>query len=178
MTAESGVGKRNSDAPENSGDPGYPPEPCSPVTPREWAAVKWGDWRKGIRKAYATEEAWHNELRRRYNLPAGWTPETGNGYAPWTHPLFLRIQTDRTLSDRAMSNIAALFRTVDTAAAFLAKERADWHDDPEGDPEGYAECHKPAAEAFPEALRLHVVNELLDYYLEERRNKEKADATA
>lgn len=49
---------------------------------------------------------------------------------------------------------------VDNAAHALAKARADWHDDPEGDPEGYAKYHTPADEQFNAEARAAVVVEL------------------
>ena len=49
---------------------------------------------------------------------------------------------------------------VDRAARKLARDRAEWHDDPEGDPKGHAEHHAPWAVQFPPEARAAVVVEL------------------
>lgn len=51
---------------------------------------------------------------------------------------------------------------VDNAARDLAKQRAAWHDDPEGDPEGYAEHHLPWNEQFDDEARAAVVVALFE----------------
>ena len=75
--------------------------------------------------------------------------------------LYITCSDKRTLdaADFAFRHLSA---AVDNAARVLAKARADWHDDPEGDPEGYAEHHAPWAEQFDPEARAAVVVALLE----------------
>jgi len=72
-----------------------------------------------------------------------------------------------TTSDRrTLDAIDFAFRhasqAVDLAARKLARDRSVWHDDPEGDPEGFAEHHLPFEDQFTAETRAAVVVALLE----------------
>jgi hypothetical protein len=75
--------------------------------------------------------------------------------------LYITSSDKRTLAvaDFAFRHVAA---AVDRAARALAKIRADWHDDPSGDPQGHAEFHAPASKQFPPEARAAVVVALFE----------------
>lgn len=56
---------------------------------------------------------------------------------------------------------------VDSAARIAAKGNADWHDDPEGDPEGHELHHRTPDEQYPAAVRDDAAQELFEHYLGE-----------
>lgn len=73
--------------------------------------------------------------------------------------LYITTSDKRTLdaADFAFRHVSS---AVEYAARQLAKARSDWHADPEGDPDGYAEHHAPADEQFTVEARALVVVEL------------------
>jgi hypothetical protein len=75
--------------------------------------------------------------------------------------LYITTSDKRTL-DAADFAFRHVSQAVDLAARVLAKARADWHDDPEHDPEGYAEHHAPAFEQFDDEARAAVVVALFE----------------
>jgi len=70
--------------------------------------------------------------------------------------------SDKVTLDTAEFAFNHLFRRVNQAARDLAKDRAAWHDDPDGDPEGYAEHHAAWDEQFTEDDRAAVVAALFE----------------
>lgn len=72
--------------------------------------------------------------------------------------LLLTIETsDKRTLDRIDFAFRHAMRAVDNAAEQLASDRANWHDDPENDAKGYANCHAPADKQFPADVRAAVV---------------------
>ncbi len=71
--------------------------------------------------------------------------------------LELYVVNDRQMLERVRFAFRHVSLAVDRAAETQAKERADWHDDPDGDPTGHAECHAPASEQFSTEARAAVV---------------------
>jgi hypothetical protein len=76
-----------------------------------------------------------------------------------TLELYITTSDRRTL-DAADFAFRHVSQAVDNAARYLAAERAKWHDDPTGDPEGHAEHHAPADEQFNAEARALVVMEM------------------
>lgn len=87
-----------------------------------------------------------------------------DGYGEWAHPLFLAVQTDRATNEAARRACERLAAVVMRAAHREAKARKAWHDDPVGDPAGYAAAQQPAEVQFPRELRQRIARELLDYW--------------
>ena len=78
-----------------------------------------------------------------------------------TLELYITTSDQKTLeaADFAFRHVSL---AVDRAAIDLARHRAQWHDDPDGDPEGYAEYHAPWDEQFDTGARAAVVVALLE----------------
>ena len=87
----------------------------------------------------------------------------------WKHPLFVYATNDSQTAHFIKALANRILGLVDSKAIALARERAEWHDDPKGDPQGHAESHAPADKQFPEELRKAVALELVEYYLTETK---------
>lgn len=85
----------------------------------------------------------------------------------WTHPLFISISNDAETVRRMKSKVQIFMAEINDGARNLAKANAEWHDDPEGDPEGHKQMHAPADEQFPPEVRRAVAMELFEYFLTE-----------
>lgn len=85
----------------------------------------------------------------------------------WTHPLFISTTNNQERVKTFKRHIQSFMFSLDMEALKLAKANADWHDDKENDPEGYAEMHTPAEIQFPADVRRAVAIELFEYFLTE-----------
>lgn len=70
--------------------------------------------------------------------------------------------SDKRVLDRCDFAFKHASRAVDLASQDLADSRAEWHDDPDGDPKGYAEHHAPAGDQFDAEARAAVVVALFE----------------
>lgn len=85
----------------------------------------------------------------------------------WTHPLFITITNDAETIKGFKHAVKSFLRGVDFQAERLARANANWHDDPENDPEGHAAMHAPADIQFTPEVRRAVAIELFEYFLTE-----------
>lgn len=82
------------------------------------------------------------------------------------------VMNDRKLHDSVVFAVNHLRSTMDRAAASIAKENADWHDDP--DAEDHAAFHAPADVQFPRVMRAEAIRDLVAHYLAEAALSESA----
>ena len=75
------------------------------------------------------------------------------------------LSSDRLEHTRIVHAVKILRRAVDHCAERVAKERADWHDDPSA--ENHAGFHAPAIKQYPREIRDLAALMLVDYQLSE-----------
>lgn len=85
----------------------------------------------------------------------------------WTHPLFISLTNNKGEANLTKGSLREIMSQINRHANVLAKENANWHDDPNGDPEGHAAMHAPAHIQFPPEVRRAVAMELFEYFLTE-----------
>lgn len=77
------------------------------------------------------------------------------------------VNNDKQRHDRICFIVRTLRSIVDVTAEAIARENADWHDDPQAD--DHAAYHAPASEQFPQAIRDEAALSLVKYYLAEMK---------
>lgn len=87
--------------------------------------------------------------------------------------LELYTVNDKPTHDSIVFALRYMRHVIDRAAEAVAKANAYWHDDPEGDPEGYASHHAAPDKQFPRAVRDEAVINLVKYYLDEWAREEE-----
>ncbi len=90
--------------------------------------------------------------------------------------LELYVNNEAQLYRSIVHHAKMLTALIDRAAVQLAKDRAEWHDDPQA--EDHAEFHAPAIEQFPLWVRERAVMSLIHEQMTELRIREKAQVTA
>lgn len=88
--------------------------------------------------------------------------------------LEIAVQNDRRAYDAFWNSVKLLRAAVDRVAERVAKENADWHDDPEAD--DHAEYHAPADQQFPREVRDECIKSLFAHYVGELTLSENGKA--
>ena len=81
--------------------------------------------------------------------------------------LFDAVMNNKRDYDAVLFAVKSLRRAVDECAERIAKENAEWHDDPAAD--DHAAFHAPAIEQFPRKTRDEAVLSLVKYWMAEIR---------
>lgn len=82
--------------------------------------------------------------------------------------LFTAAVNEKAEYDAILFAVRHLRQTIDRTAKRVAKENADWHDDPQA--EDHAAFHAPADVQFPRAMRDEAIRDLVAHYLGEIRD--------
>lgn len=82
--------------------------------------------------------------------------------------LVIAANNDKRTYDAIVFAVRHLRSAIDQTAVRVAKENAEWHDDPNAD--DHAEFHAPADVQFPREIRDEAIKDLVAYYLAELKS--------